>query len=229
VVAVFETNEQDGFAYVQNLHDAGGYTCGSYALTTAYGEVLEVVNRWKALHPESPLTGAVSTLAALASINSDDTTALDAKGFPAAWKTEAVKPEFVAVYRTVFHDMIAFPARQRMASYGATSVLAECVGKNLYNLHGFEGDYDAGDSILARATAKAGGNPASGTISEAQWLGFVIDEMKADELNPHTDKPGLADAMKAGAIRADVLRSWINNLSLIPPLDTLEYGIVINN
>ncbi len=239
LTAVFETGKLPRVrGSVENLADSAGFTIDWAALTTAYqsvsnpneSDVGAVARQWTTLHPTSPLAPSLPVLNSLVTIQSDDTTALEAKGFSAAWKTEVKDPAFQALYDNVFHANIAFPAHAIMAKHGARSALAACIGQNLYNLHGFADDYDSGNQILSRATAAAGGTPASGAVSETAWLRAVADKMYADEMNAQTTRPGLAQAMRNGAPRCLVLRALVDagNLDLTQrPIDTGPYGVTI--
>jgi hypothetical protein len=94
LVSVFENGTPEiQYAYVEDIADGRGFTCGR-GFTTRTGDVARVVNDYVAIAPNDALAAYAGALDALANSDSGDTSTL--RGFPDAWRAAAERASFRA-------------------------------------------------------------------------------------------------------------------------------------
>jgi chitosanase len=209
------------YGYVQNLHDGRGFTAGRAGFTTATGDLLDVVQRYTAGVPHNPLRKYLPRLRQLAHQGSDSTAGLG--GFVRAWKRAAGDPAFQAVQDAVVDDTYYNPAVRRWQALGLHSALSLVVLYDTIIQQGEGTDPDGLPAVIDRATAQAGGSPATG-IAEGTWLTTFLEVRRETLLNAHD--PATRAAWRQSVGRVDVLAGLAaqGNYDFRGPLAVTVYG-----
>jgi chitosanase len=209
------------YAYVQNLQDGRGFTAGRAGFTTATGDLLDVVQRYTAQEHRNPLRKYLPRLRPLARQGSDSTAGLG--GFVRAWKRAAGDPVFRAVQDQVVDDTYYNPAVLRWQGLGLHSALSLVVLYDTIIQQGEGDDPDGLPAVIARATALAGGSPATG-VDEGAWLTAFLQVRRETLLNAHD--PATRAAWRQSVGRVDVLAGIAagGNYDFHGPLAVTVYG-----
>lgn len=102
--SIFENDTTElQYAYVENIHDGRGYTCGRAGFTTGTGDAVEVVKKYTHHKANNPLAKFIPELEKLAKSGSGSTKNLH--GYPEAWKEAAKDSEFRKVQDEVSDEM----------------------------------------------------------------------------------------------------------------------------
>lgn len=174
--------------------DGRGYTCyGLVGVTTKNGDALEMVEQYTAEHPDNPLGRFLPVLKHKADDETPDAergSLSGLEGFPEAWAAAAKDPAFRQVQDDIRDQRYTGPALDAVQQVGLRTNLGFASMYDASVMHGSStdpSDPEYGDSLNAlvqRATDKAGGTPASGKVTEAQWLKAFYDVRAADLRNP---------------------------------------------
>lgn len=174
--------------------DGRGYTCyGLVGVTTKNGDALEMVERYTAERHDNPLAKYLPVMSVKADDNTSDAErgSLEGlEGFPEAWAAAAKDPAFRQVQDDIRDQRFTGPALDAVQQVGLRTNLGFASMYDASVMHGSStdpSDPEYGDSLNAlvqRATDKAGGTPASGKVTEAQWLKSFYDVREADLRNP---------------------------------------------
>jgi chitosanase len=209
------------YSYVQNLHDGRGFTAGRAGFTTATGDLLDVVRRYTARKPRNPLRKYLPRLRQLAGQGSDSTAGLGR--FVQAWRRAARDPLFRAVQDQVVDDTYYTPAVRRWQALGLRSALSLVVLYDTIIQQGEGTDPDGLPAVIDRATARAGGSPATG-LGEGAWLTAFLQVRRETLQNAHD--PATRAAWRQSVGRVDVLAGIAaqGNFDFHGPLAVTVYG-----
>jgi chitosanase len=209
------------YGYVQNLHDGRGFTAGRAGFTTATGDLLDVVRRYTAGVSRNPLKKYLPRLRQLARQGSDSTAGLG--GFARAWKRAADDPTFRAVQDAVVDDTYYNPAVRRWQALGLRRALSLVVLYDTIVQQGEGDDPDGLPAVIGRATARAGGSPATG-VDEGAWLTAFLQVRRETLLHAHD--PATRQAWRQSVGRVDTLAAIAaeGNADFNGPLAVSVYG-----
>ena len=212
LISVFENGTIElQYAYVEDIGDGRGYTCG-LGFTTATGDALEVVRRYTDAVPDNALAPLLPVLAQRAADESGDTAGLEA--FPAAWAQSASDPQLQAIEEAVQDDNSYTPALERVDTLGIASALGLMLVFDTMWMHGDGDDDDGTDAIIARVPAAT---PAEGG-DERAYLSSYLDTRRADLA--HAFDADTRDVWAEALPRVDVQRDVLSagNLAFDGPI-----------
>lgn len=218
LTAVFENSAiTPQYDFIRDQHDGCGFTAGWIGFCTADGDLLAVVEAYDKQAPGNPLHRYLPTLRHLASVKSEETSALGA-AFQADWRKASRDPLFRRVQLRVGHDSYLVPARKVASKEGITTPLGL---ENLFDTALMMGpgptDCD-GVLKLAAETDRAGhGSPATG-VREADWL-RRFNDLRMNHMR-HPCTPGRQADWPKAIGRAHALQQLADagNWRLEPPL-----------
>lgn len=98
------SSTKPNYAYIEDLGDGRGYTCGIGGWTTADGDILNIVKLW------APFAMFIPMLQKLSDDGSDSTDELDAHSFKGIWAAACRDQAFTALQDTVFRMEYVDPA-----------------------------------------------------------------------------------------------------------------------
>ena len=161
LVAIFENGTTEPrYDYVEDLVDGRGYTCGKIGFTTSSTEVRDVMEAYGACRPATPLAPYLPRLRALAATGDSAVTGLS--GFPGAWAGAASDPSFRQVQDALADRFTYEPAVAVARGVGVRTPLGVAILFDTAVQHGVAEDPDGLPSLVSRASAAAGGDPAGG-------------------------------------------------------------------
>lgn len=173
------------YAYVEDIGDGRGFTCGRAGFTTATGDAVQVVQLYTDKKSDNPLAKYLPELKRLAKDEDDDTDGL--KGFENAWKNAAKDSAFRDAQDKVVDDLYYQPSVKRADAAGLKLALS---GAALYDTiiqHGEGDDPDGLPALLKRTEKEAGGTPKTG-VEEKQWLQTFIKVRRADLAHAYNEE-----------------------------------------
>lgn len=220
IVSAFENSTTViQYAFIANINDGRGYTAGRAGFTSGTGDMLKVVEEYTALVPNNVLA---SYLTALRNVNGTSSV-IGLDGIVQAWKDAAQDSKFITVQDNVNDRLYRQPARQLLATLGATSPLTKLALYEAGIQHGYGTYYDAVNKIVERATVAVNGDPKSG-VDEKKWLQAFLTERRNDLLNPGNKATGTSWA--ASVSRADAIQSIYDksNFNLDKTITITVYG-----
>jgi chitosanase len=222
LVSAFEHGDPaPHYEAVETLGDGRGYTCGTLGFTTSSTEVRTLVEAYTAEVPDSPLARYLPRLRELADGGDAATGGLD--GFAGDWKAAAADPRFRAQQDALADRLDFSPALREARRLGLRTPLGVAVLYDTAVQHGTGDDPDGLPALIARATRRAGGDPAGG-VEEQEWLGAFLDE-REDTLRHPADRDTAA-VWAESADRVDALRELVDDdrFRLDPPVPITVYG-----
>lgn len=235
LVSTFEnttTNWRDQFAYIEyNVEcvdrpagqrencgndDNRGYTGGIIGFTSATGDMLQLVERYKTTAPGNVLEKYIP---ALRNVNGTPSTAGLGQAFMNDWKTAGKDPKFQQA-QEYLRDQIYFnPAINLAKQDGVKTVLGQFAYYDTAVMHGSENDpYYNTDLHDIRANAlKKAKSPAQGGDEKAYLSAFFDARVAAMKTEAGHDDTTRVDT---------AMRKFLNdnNLSLNLPLNWMVYG-----
>jgi chitosanase len=222
LVAIFENGTTEPrYDYVEDLGDGRGYTCGKIGFTTSSTEVRDVVEAYAARRPVNPLAPYLPRLRELAATGDGAVAGLS--GFPGAWAGAASDPSFRQVQDAVADRFTYEPAVAIARRVGVRTALGVAILFDTAVQHGVAEDPDGLPSLVSRASAAAGGDPAGG-VAEPVWLNAFLD-LRAETLR----RPSNAATQRVWAEsvdRVEALRRLLTDdrEDLQPPLTVTVFG-----
>ncbi|MET9104194.1 MULTISPECIES: chitosanase [Streptomyces] len=203
---------RDTFGRIEDLGDGQGYTAGVIGFCTGTNDLLTLVERYTADHPDNGLARYLPALRAVDGTDSHE--GLD-PGFTAAWRAEAEQPAFRRA-QLAERDRAYFEPAVRLAKLDGLGTLGQFVYFDAMVFHGPGIDADGFYVLRERALHKAD-SPARGG-SETTYLDAFLDVRRAAmrEKNPGTDTSRVDTAQ----------RRFLDdgNLDLSTPLRWQMYG-----
>ncbi len=214
---VFEVGNPDpDYAYVEDLGDGRGYTVTQYGFCTYNSEVAQVIQRYAARVPETPLKRFLAELppAKWSHQTLDE--------FPHVWRHEINASEFLGSACDEEADVLYFyPAIESAAAVGVTSPIGMAIFYDTLLQHGAAADPDSLPSILKRTLEEFGDIDST---SEPQFLRAFLKVRKSvleNASNHETRK-----VWRASAKRVDALASLLDdNPNLVPPIDVANADV----
>lgn len=214
---VFEVGNPDpDYAYVEDLGDGRGYTVTQYGFCTYNSEVAQVIQRYAAHVPETPLKRFLAELppAKWSHQNLD--------GFAHVWRHEINASEFLGSACDEEADVLYFyPAIESAAAVGVTSPIGMAIFYDTLLQHGAAADPDSLPSILKRTLEEFGDIDST---SEPQFLRAFLKVRKSvleNASNHETRK-----VWRASAKRVDALANLLDdNPNLVPPIDVANADV----
>ncbi|MEU2298998.1 chitosanase [Streptomyces antibioticus] len=203
---------RDTFGRIEDLGDGQGYTAGVIGFCTGTNDLLTLVERYTADHPDNGLARYLPALRAVDGTDSHE--GLD-PGFTAAWKAEAEQPAFQRA-QLAERDRAYFEPAVRLAKLDGLGTLGQFIYFDAMVFHGPGVDAD-GFYVLRERAQREADSPAQGG-SEKPYLDIFLDVRREAmrEKNPDTDTSRVDTAQ----------RRFLNdgNLELSTPLRWQMYG-----
>lgn len=194
------------YGYAEALGDGRGLTAGRAGFTSATGDLLDVVERYVARVPDSPLAAYIPRLQELAAAESDSVEGLE--GLAEAWADAADDPVFRDVQDEVVDETYYEPALAHAGDLSLCSALAVAALYDAIIQHGDGDDPDGLPALIERATDQAGGSPADGT-NEEDWLSAFLDVRRGDLA--HASDPDTRDVWAESVGRCDVFEQLLDD------------------
>lgn len=144
VVSAFENSTTEiQYCYIENIHDGRGYTAGKAGFTSATGDLLEFVKRYR-----GGLEKYLPELERLARDYSEETKGL--RGFVKDYRAECETEAFEKAQDDLVDDMYKAPARGYVKQLHLRSPLAYLIVYDTIIQHGDGDDPDSFNAILKR-------------------------------------------------------------------------------
>lgn len=207
---VFKVGKPEAdYAYVENLGDGRGYTVTQYGFCTYNSEVTQVINRYLAYAPDTPLKRFVAELPP------HKWSGQELHGFPAAWRKEIKVSKLLGRACDEEADMLYFrPAVEAAAAIGIHSAIGQSIFYDTLLQHGASGDPNSLPTILKRTIEENGDIKES---SELEFLKAFLDVRKSVLEEPHNRDT--RETWRQSVRRVDALRHLIDsNPNLVPPI-----------
>ncbi|WOX08983.1 chitosanase [Streptomyces sp. N50] len=201
---------RSAYGYVQDIGDGQGYTAGIIGFCTGTHDLLVLVERYTAAHPDNGLARYLPALRKVDGTASHE--GLD-PGFPAAWRAEAKVPAFQAA-QDAERDRIYFDPAVSAAKRDGLGPLGQFIYYDAIVFHGpgTDGFYGIRERALQRAKPPAEGG------SEKAYLSAFLDVRRATMRAKH---PGI-DTTRIDTAQRKFLEE--GNLELRTPLVWKVYG-----
>lgn len=213
------------YAYVENLGDGRGYTCGRVGFTTGTSDALAVIKLYTQRKPHNPLVKYISELERLDSLPDDSTERGDVSrlhGFVQAWKLAAKDKVFCEVQDTIVDEWYFNPAMQHASRVGIQTALGKAIFYDTIIQHG---DGEDPDSLLAliEATKKHIGFLPKGN-NEKDWIAHFLEVRRHDLV--HAFNVDTREVWKQSVGRVDALKQLVisKNFNLDAPLTVVWEG-----
>lgn len=200
------------FDYIEDIGDGQGYTAGIIGFCTGTHDLLTLVERYTADHPDNGLARYLPALRAVD--GSDSHEGLD-PGFTAAWKAEAELPAFQEA-QLAERDRSYFDPAVRLAKLDGLGTLGQFVYYDAMVFHG-PGTDDDGFYVLRERALREADSPSQGG-SEKAYLDIFLDIRRKAmrEKRPGTDTTRIDTAQRQFL--------YDGNLRLRTPLEWRVYG-----
>ena len=214
---VFEVGRPDpDYAYVEDLDDGRGYTVTQYGFCTYNSEVSQVIDRYAAHVPDTPLKRFLPQLPPLKWSKQELT------GFPAAWRREIKASKFLGIACDDEADALYFrPAVESAAAVGIHSAIGKAIFYDTILQHGASTDPDSLPSILQRTLEEIGDVEDN---SEAEFLRGFLNIRRSVLEEPANRET--REVWRASARRIDALLNLLNkNPDLIPPIQVANADV----
>jgi chitosanase len=216
---VFEVGRAEpDYAYVENLGDGRGYTVTQYGFCTYNSEVSDVIARYAADMPATPLKRFLPHLPPVTHVV--DAEAL--RDFPHVWKHEIKSSLLLANACDEEADKLYFrPAMAAAEAAGIRSAIGKAIFYDTWLQHGASSDPDSLPSMLKRSIAETGGIDA---ISEPDFLRAFLAIRKSVLHEPHNRET--REVWRASARRVDALLNLLDrNPDLDPPVEVTNADV----
>lgn len=214
---VFEVGRPEpDYSYVEDLGDGRGYTVTQYGFCTYNSEVTQVINRYVAHVPDTPLK---RFLAELPPSKWTDQ-ALD--DFPHIWRKEIRASELLGGACDEEANVLYFaPAIESAAAVGVTSPIGMAIFYDTLLQHGASTDPDSLPSILKRTLEENGDVDST---SEPQFLRAFLTVRKS--VLENSSNHATRHVWRASARRVDALLKLLDdNPNLVPPIEVANADI----
>jgi chitosanase len=190
------------YGSAEALDDGRGITFGRAGFTTESGDGYELVKRYVAANPDTPLARYLPRLEELAHQGSGKTEGLT--GFIDAIRRAADDPRFCRAQDELQDKLYYRPSAILADSLGLKTALARTVVYDSLLMHGEGDDPDGLPALLARTRTEVGGTPATGA-DESAWLSAFLRVRRADLAHSQNADTRAVWAKSVG--RADVFRT----------------------
>jgi chitosanase len=207
---VFEVGRTEpDYAYVDNLGDGRGYTVTQYGFCTYNSEVTQVIGRYMAHVPDTPLKQFLPELPP----HKWTDQRLDA--FPHVWRKEIHASRFLGDACDEEANVLYFgPAMESAAAVGIKSPIGLAIFYDTLLQHGASTDPDSLPSILKRTLEENGDVDSS---SETEFLRAFLGVRKSVLENSSNHET--RHVWRASAKRVDALLTLLeDNPNLVPPI-----------
>ncbi len=214
---VFEVGDpQPDYAYVEDLGDGRGFTVTQYGFCTYNSEVTQVINRFAARVPHTPLKRF------LAELPPQKWTDQDLGDFPHTWRHEIRASKLLGEACDEEADVLFLaPAIESAAAVGVTSPVGKAIFYDTLLQHGASTDADSLPSILKRTLEE---NGSVEDTSEPQFLKSFLAVRKSVLENSANHET--RHVWRASAKRVDALLKILNdNPDLVPPIEVANADI----
>lgn len=204
------------YAYGEDLGDGRGITSGRAGFCTGTGDAILVVKKYTDLKPNNVLAKYLPELTALENSristkhDQSDVNGLNKIGnFISDWATTAKDPDFKSAQDMIVDELYYQPSAKKADLLGLKLPLSRAELYDAIIQHGNEkNDLDSIDSLIARATEKSGGTPAS-NIDEKIWLNNFLAIRKASL--SYCYKEGSREEWAQSFSRVDVFSDLVEN------------------
>ncbi|MFG1666684.1 chitosanase [Streptomyces sp. Y7] len=205
-------NWRSAFGYIEDIGDGQGYTAGVIGFCTGTNDLLTLVERYTADHPDNGLAKYLPALRAVDGTDSHE--GLD-PGFTAAWKAEAERPAFQQAQLDE-RDRSYFEPAVRLAKLDGLGTLGQFIYFDAMVFHG-PGIDDDGFYVLRERALREADSPSQGG-SEKAYLDIFLDIRREamKEKRPGTDTSRIDTAQRQFL--------YDGNLQLRTPLRWQVYG-----
>jgi chitosanase len=190
------------YGSAEALDDGRGITFGRAGFTTESGDGYELIKRYVAANPDTPLARFLPRLEELAREESGKTDGLT--GFIEALRREADDPRFCRAQDELQDKLYYQPSALLANSLGLKTALARTLVYDTLLMHGEGADPDGLPALLARTRTEAGGTPATG-VDESVWLSAFLRVRRADLAHAHNAETREVWAKSVG--RVDVFQT----------------------
>lgn len=207
---IFEVGQPEpNYAYVEDLGDGRGYTVTQYGFCTYNSEVTQVINRYLAQVPDSPLKRF------LAELPPEKWTDQELDDFPHVWRNEIHASKFLGNACDEEANVLYFgPAIESAAAVGVTSPIGMAIFYDTLLQHGASTDPDSLPSILKRTLEENGDVDST---SEPQFLKAFLAVRKS--VLENSANHATRHVWRASARRVDALLNLLDdNPNLVPPI-----------
>jgi hypothetical protein len=214
---VFEVGRPEpDYAYVENLGDGRGYTVTQYGFCTYNSEVSQVINRYVAHVPDTPLARFLPQLPPV------KLGVQELPGFPAAWRKEIKASEYLGRACDEEADALYLgPALESAATVGIHSPIGKSIFYDTLLQHGTSTDPDSLPTILKRTIEENGDVDST---SEVDFLRAFLAIRKSVLEEPSNWET--RDIWRASARRVDALLNLLNNNpDLVPPIQVANADV----
>jgi chitosanase len=214
---VFEVGGPDpDYAYVENLGDGRGYTVTQYGFCTYNNEVSQVIERYAAHVPNTPLKRFLPQLPPV------KWTDQSLGGFATAWREEIETSEFLGRACDDEADVLYFnPAVEAAAALGVHSAIGKAIFYDTLLQHGGSTDPDSLPAIIKRALEENGDVE---TTSEAEFLKTFLEIRRSVLEEPSNQET--RSVWRASARRIDALGKLLDgNPDLVPPIQVTNADV----
>ena len=219
LISLFENGTTEiQYGFVKKLNDGRGITAGRAGFTTATGDAYEVVKRYAAKHPTTPLASYLPELKKLASARSDDTGNLS--GFENAWEKAAQDQLFRDTQDEVVNEFYFYPAMRHADDLGLIFPLSRALIYDTIIQHGDGEDPDGLPALIRRTNTAAEGSPLTG-LDEKEWIKTFLRIRREDLSNSYDESTRAGWAVSVS--RCDVFSLIMKDNNYL-----LEGPIVIN-
>lgn len=216
---VFEVGgTEPDYAYVENLGDGRGYTVTQYGFCTYNSEVSQVIGRYAAHVPRTPLKRFLAQLPPV------KWTEQDLHGFAAVWRSEIKASKFLGQACDEEADILYLgPAVEAAAAVGVQSPVGISIFYDTLLQHGGSNDPDSLPTIIKRTLEENGDVKGS---SEAEFLRTFLAVRRSVLEHSHNEET--RDVWRASARRVDALRKLLDgNPDLVPPIQVTNADVDI--
>lgn len=214
---VFEVGRTEpDYSYVEDLGDGRGYTVTQYGFCTYNSEVTQVINRYVAHVPDTPLK---RFLPELPPAKWTDQALHD---FPHIWRKEIRASEALGGACDEEANVLYFaPAIESAAAVGVTSPIGMAIFYDTLLQHGASTDPDSLPSILKRTLEENGDVDST---SEPQFLRAFLAVRKS--VLENSSNHATRHVWRASARRVDALLKLLDdNPNLVPPIEVANADI----
>jgi chitosanase len=200
------------YAYIEDIGDGRGYTAGIIGFCSGTGDMLEMVQHYKALKPGNILAKYIP---ALQKVNGTASHSGLGSAFVSDWKTAAKDTVFQQAQNDE-RDTVYFDPAVGQAKADGLGTLGQFIYYDAMVMHGPGSDPVSFGGIRATAMKKAK-TPAQGG-NETTYLNAYLDARKAAMLTEAAhDDTSRVDTEQRVFLKA-------GNLNLDPPLKWKTYG-----
>ena len=209
LTSLFENDSLDlRYEYIEDIGDGRGFTAGRAGFTTATGDLVEVVERYRNLRQVNVLVTFIPELKRVAAAQSRDTSGL--AGLPTAWTEAANDPLFRRAQDQEVETVYFQPAMAAADALGLRTALGRAVLYDTIIQHGNGGDPDGLSQLVLEAKASSG-DPGRGDAEERAWVKVFVGIRRAHLA--HAADPATRAVWALSVTRCDVFLQLIDEMN----------------